>query len=79
MNTKTVKPMSAFDARQRSLAATAFKFQGRAVSIGGYPVAGTLVHAVKPVGVKQATWQNPARPLGTTGTTDPRLRRTSPL
>ena len=76
MNTKTVKPTYAFETRQRSLAPVATTFQGRAVPMGGFTPVGTGTPVAKPMGGSSAPWHT-AIALGTT--TDPRLRRTSPL
>ena len=77
MNTKTVKPAYAFETLQRSLTPIAMTSQGRAVSTGGFAPVGTGATVIKPIGGTSATWHKPFA-LGTV-TTDPRLRRTSPL
>jgi hypothetical protein len=76
MNTKTVNPTYAFETRQRSLAPVVTTFQGRSVSMRGFTPVGTGAPVAKLVGGISAPGHT-AIALGTT--TDPRLRRTSPL
>ena len=86
MNTKSINQAYAFETRQRSVAPISATFQGRAVSMVGFlpagsgatvakPIGGTSATAVKPIA---GTWHKPVA-FGTTVSTDPRLRRTSPL